>query len=215
MIKLDEQLQEILKRFPELKLSKRVDDIVLAGVLNIDCYCKKLDERIIDKFSIQIIIPKDFPKKLPIVRELGRRIPLKYGHIYQDSSLCLTTDEEIRLKLGFDINLCRWIDEFVIPYFYGYSYYEKYGIMPFGERSHGFQGVIEFYKELFNVETKEQVISFLKYITLYKNYKYRGHHLCACGSNKKIRNCKKEHSDILKRCEEEEFRNVLLESFKR
>ena len=147
MIMLEEQLQEILKRFPELKLSKRVNDIVLAGVLNIDCYYEKLDERIIDKFNVQIIIPEAFPKKLPIVREVGKKIPLKYGHIYSDGELCLATDQEIRITLGYDINLYEWLDKFVIPYFYGYSYFEKYDVMPFGERSHGNKGVNEFYKE--------------------------------------------------------------------
>ena len=141
MIMLEEQLQEILKRFPELKLSKRVNDIVLAGVLNIDCYYEKLDERIIDKFNVQIIIPEAFPKKLPIVREVGKKIPLKYGHIYSDGELCLATDQEIRITLGYDINLYEWLDKFVIPYFYGYSYFEKYDVMPFGERSHGNKGV--------------------------------------------------------------------------
>lgn len=215
MIMLEKQLQEILKRFPELKLSKRVNDIVLAGVLNIDCYYEKLDERIIDKFNVQIIIPEAFPKKLPIVREVGKKIPLKYGHIYSDGELCLATDQEIRITLGYDINLYEWLDKFVIPYFYGYSYFEKYDVMPFGERSHGNKGVNEFYKEFFSVDTVEQVQEFFKYISSFKNYKYKGHHLCPCGSNKKIRDCKKEHSDMLKKCQEKEFRNVLLGFYKR
>ena len=76
-------------------------------------------------------------------------------------------------------------------YLYTYRYYEEYGIYPFGERSHGIMGDLEYIKELFNVKEWGQVFDIMHFIA---NFSYRGHLLCPCGSGKRLRNC---HGDIL------------------
>ena len=62
--------------------------------------------------------------------------------------------------------------------------------MPFGERSHGVEGIYEYYKEYFDAESKEQVLALLEAVC---SKKYRGHLLCPCGSEKIGRKCK--HKD--------------------
>ncbi|ENK0555411.1 hypothetical protein AB2T19_000151 [Clostridium botulinum] len=207
MCNLIEQIHEVLLRFPELKLSKVQNDMLISGKLNINCEYK--DEHIIDDYEVVIIIPFEYPKVLPKIREIARRIPLKYGHIYSDGELCLAPDEEIKLFFYEKISLNSWIDNYVIPYLFGYSYYEKYGVMPFGERSHGKAGVKEFYKEFFNISTEKQLKKFFDYIRN-KEYRYRGHHLCPCGSGNKVRNC---HKEVLIKCQEIYIRKVLRQSY--
>lgn len=207
---IEEQVREILKRFPEFKLIRIVDNILISGVININC-CY-LDEHIIDEYEIEIIIKPDFPDSLPIVREVKKRIPLSYGHIYRDGELCLAPDEEVRLKLGNKFTLNEWLDKYVIPYFFGFSYYEKYNVMPFGERSHGNLGIKEFYKEFFDLTSVEQVMDFINAIGSTKGYMYRGHIECPCGSGKKARNC---HKDILIKCQQEDVREIINSSLRK
>lgn len=207
MIIIEEQVQEILKRFPELKLSKIENDILVSGKININC--EYLNEHIIDEYEVMIIINNNYPEKLPVIREINKRIPLRYGHVYRDGELCLATDDEIKLTLGENFTLSQWIDNFVIPYLFGYSYFEKYGVMPFGERSHGTTGIIEFYKDFFNVDNEDKAVNFLKFIRSFKSYKYKGHYRCPCGSGKRVRDC---HKNILLKCEDKYVQKILLAS---
>lgn len=206
-MKIEEQVQEILKRFPGLKLSISENNMLISGRLNIDC--EYLNEHIIDEYEIIIIIYDNYPERLPVIRETNKRIPLRYGHIYRDGELCLATDEEIKLTLGEDFTLNKWFDNFVMPYFFGYSYFEKYGVMPFGERSHGTKGIMEFYKDFFNVDSEEKAKNFLKFIYSFKSYKYKGHYMCPCGSGKRVRDC---HRVILLKCEDEYVNKIILKS---
>ena len=69
----------------------------------------------------------------------------------------------------------RWyliVDMYIVPYLYTYRYYEEYGIYPFGERSHGIMGDLEYIKELFNVKEWGQVFDIMHFIA---NFSYRGH----------------------------------------
>ena len=92
---------------------------------------------------------------------------------------------------------------------YTYKYYENYGVYPFGERSHGRYGDLEYLKELFNIDN---VIPLLNIILFLATSKYRGHCMCPCGSNKRLRNC---HGDIFQKIInaglQNEFKDILLE----
>lgn len=204
---IEEHVREILNRFPELKLNKHEKHILLSGKFIIDC--EYLNEHIIDEYEVEIIIYNNYIERLPVIRETNKRIPLSYGHLYKDGELCLAPDDEIKLILGENFTLNKWIDNFVIPYFFGYSYFEKYGVMPFGERSHGAKGIKEFYKDFFNVDSEKKAMNFLKFIYSFKSYKYKGHYMCPCGSGKRVRDC---HKNILLKCEDKYVNKILLES---
>lgn len=207
MRNLEEQIKEVLLRFPKLKLSKDKNNAFILGKLHINCEYK--DEHIIDEYEVAISIPSKYPNELPKIREVARRIPLKYGHVYKDGELCLAPDEEIKLFFSGEISLNSWIDNYVVPYLFGYSYYEKYGVMPFGERSHGKAGIKEFYKDFFNIITENQLKKMFDYV-INKTYRYRGHQLCPCGSGKKVRDC---HKSVLIKCQDDYTRKVLRESY--
>ena len=206
---IQQQVQEVLDVFPELRLNKSKNEILISGKIDINSVFN--DEHIIDQYKVTIVIKDNYPDELPVIRECDKRIPLSYEHIYSDGQLCLATDEEVRLTMGTNFNLKRWIDLFVIPYLFGYSYFEKYGVMPFGERSHGNKGIKEFYKDFFKVESEKKAIDFLKFICSFKNYTYKGHHICPCGSGKKVRDC---HKEILLECQGEQVRKVFNNSLR-
>ena len=56
------------------------------------------------------------------------------------------------------------------------------------------KGIIEFYEKYFNLENEKNSLDIIKYILLKK---YRGHDLCPCGSNQKIRKC---HKNVILAC---------------
>lgn len=143
-----------------------------------------------DYFDIEVIIDKT-NENPPIVFE-KRRIE-KFHHRFTDGSLCLGIPMEISVFLKKNrFSIIKYFEYYIIPYLYGFLYYEKYSIMPFGERSHGLQGYLEYFRDIFGLSNEVKTKEFLIY--LMNNTEYRGHHICPCGSGKKIRDC---HKDVL------------------
>jgi len=138
-----------------------------------------------DQYTVEIVIPADYPKILPAVKEIGGRIPKEF-HTYSDDTLCLGSPLEVNMKFRKQETLLGFVEDLLVPFLYGYSYKEKYGEMPYGELSHGMNGILESYKGLFLVDDDMAVIAFLKILA---DDNYRGHISCPCGSNAKLRNC--------------------------
>ena len=107
----------------------------------------------------------DFPPK---VKEVGNKIRSSYPHRYDSGELCLEVPSRMK-------------------YFFSYEFFKRYGRYPFGERSHGESGILEYYTELFHLSSKQQTKGFLEQVIRMRSY--RGHHLCPCGSGQKIRDC--------------------------
>lgn len=179
--KLEVQMKEVLLAFP---LLQRIENNLLRGFIHLTK--SYYDVPIIINYKVEIYVPNDYPNKLPIAKEIGGKIDLVYSHIYSDRTLCLATDGDMKISLFPDYCLIDFINKYVISYLYSHSYFEKYKVFPFGERSHGINGVFEFYMEHFNLTTKNRVKDLLKLICMKES---KGHLICYCGSNKKIRDC--------------------------
>lgn len=137
-------------------------------------------------YALEIVIPIG-SDDLPFVIDVDRQISQTYKHYYpQNGKLCLETDSRIRIRFinGFDLSV--WMLEFVESYYFSYEYYERYGEFPFGERDHDLQGVLQTYNEL--LESSDDVSTY-KLMRFIRDFSYRGHHLCPCGSEKRLRNC--------------------------
>jgi len=183
---LNNEINEILSKFPGLELKEYTDRIILIGKIGIDNTYK--DEHIIDEYNVEVNIPYGYPTKLPTIKEIGKRIKARYGHIYGNRELCLATAADMQFKLGDNFKLMDWFENYVIPYFFSHSYFEKYGRLPFGDRSHGSNGMLEYYMEYFKADSKTSAYNILKYVC---EKSYRGHNICPCGSKIRIRNCHK------------------------
>jgi hypothetical protein len=138
-----------------------------------------------DAFSIEILIPADYPATPPIAKEVGNRIPKKF-HKYSDDSLCLAAPLEVRKIFAENRSLVGFTEKLLIHYLYNFVIWEKTGATPFGELSHGGKGLIEYYKEEFGVLSDIQVLSLLRVLA---ENNYRGHLPCPCGSGKRMRCC--------------------------
>lgn len=188
--KLREQCEELIIKYTELEIEQVDELFIIDGEITFFAEYENLP--IIDSYQIRIEVPLAFPQKIPTVYEIGGKIEKKFQHFLTDGSLCLGVHTEMKEKLKNDSSVLEFVDSFVISYLYTHSYYLKYGQMPFGERSHGLEGIYEFYKEKLLVKTSSDVIKMLGFIC-FKDY--RGHLNCPCGSKMKMRKC--IHKDII------------------
>ena len=184
-------IELVKEEYSTLEVFEREGDVVFSGELILNHVFN--DVHMTGKFFLEIVVPRDFPLALPITRELSNSINKNYPHCSPNGELCLASELELRIFFLQTTSMYDFIEKYIIPYLYTYRFYEEYGVYPFGERSHGTMGNLEYLKELFGVETWKQVLDIMLFVV---NSSYRGHLLCPCGSNKRIRNC---HGDILKK----------------
>ena len=197
----NKQVASLLEKYPNLTVTNQTDNRVdIKGKIHINRNCDKIS--VCKEYGIEISIPLN-SDKLPTVRETEHYIR-NYPHIYTDRSLCLATDTDLYLhfKEGFD--LLDWMEKYVELYFVSYECYKRYGVFPFGERSHGFRGILEFYRDYFNLATLKQAEDILIFIS---TREYRGHFSCPCGSGKKLRNC---HGEILLNAKQDNYLLALI-----
>ena len=133
--------------------------------------------------NIKLTVKKNFPNSIP--KFYLYDYPKHIEHIYQDGNVCLATIGEMIYFLNENPSLIAFIGKFVDAFIYTLDWFEKYNTYPFGDRKHGYKGLLDYYLNDLNL-TKEQYTNMT--IMIYKD-KYRGHMPCICGSGKKLRNC--------------------------
>ena len=116
--------------------------VVIAGELEIRATGPD-DELIEDSYAIEMRIPRTYPSRgCPQVFETGGRIPQDY-HRLTNGSLCLGAPTRLREVALRTPHIGDFIEEVVVPYLYGYSYFLRHKRMPFGELAHGEQGLAQ------------------------------------------------------------------------
>lgn len=144
-----------------------------------------------DSYKVKISVPSSFPAKAPKVREVGERIPrIPDRHINPDGTACLYVPDEEYKFLTSKTELTEFLDNTIRCFFYSQTHFEKGGNWPFGERSHGILGIFEYYKELTDIDTFQDLKTLLR-LSLKK--KLRPWYICFCG--KKITQCEK-HKEV-------------------
>ena len=215
-----EAVRELIAKYPSLMVVEENSKLIrIEGRILINrktssfCLCKE--------YVIRIIAYRD-DSKLPEAYDIANQIDCKYCHRYDNGMLCLDTDTAIRIRYENGLDLCSWMSDFVEVYFFSYEYYKRNGEFPFGERSHGKNGIIETYGELFHMTNKQTILNCLKYLS---TQGYNGHDECPCGSKKYIRKCHKNELllffndkrklEIVKKDYQNILRESILEACKR
>ena len=168
-----------------MEIAQHETEMVLAGTVPFIASYDGL-ETISATFDIELTIPSDFPEKLPRVKETGGQISADYDHLDPGGTLCLAVPIEQRRVFLEDPTLLGFVNRLVIPYLYGYCYFRKHGHHPFKEAAHGYEGILDHYKDSLGLR---EDLSALKVICVLLEYGYRGHHDCPCGSGQTVRTC--------------------------
>lgn len=178
------QLSKVFERYKDLAIVKNSPNLMqLHGSIPVDILACGF--HLCQSYLVDICIPLN-SDKLPYVIDTGRNVAVSYRHIYNDGVLCLDTDTRIRMRFLDSFDLLQWLHDFVEPYFFSYEYYVRYGSFPFGEREHGCHGILQTYQDLFDAPSIDAAYKLMRYCSFHS---YRGHHICPCGSGKRLRSC--------------------------
>lgn len=184
------QYDELSGKYPDLSLEYKDKMWIVKGSLD---FCATYETMEIgDSFHIEILISEKYPEILPTAKEMRGRIPPTF-HKYKDDTFCLGVPAHIKIKFSEKPTLLGFVENLLIPYLFSFSCWERNGDMPYGELSHGGEGLKEYYADYFGVHSESVILRFLAMLSLNN---YRGHHDCPCGSGKIIRQC---HGDAILR----------------
>ena len=148
-----------------------------------------------DVFSLQIDVPNGFPRDLPVVREIGGRIP-RVGayHVNPDKSLCLGSPLSLLLRISQRPTLSGFAEDCIVPYLFAVSRKLETGEpLVFGELAHGDRGRLADYQLMFGLKSVQAVIETLRMLGMKKRRANKlscpcgcGQRLGVCGYNKRI-----------------------------
>lgn len=152
---------------------------------------------VIDRYSLSIVLPADYPLSLPTVFETAGRIPREEDrHVFpKTGALCIGVPVALWIALGGNFTIDRVLDVPVRNYLIGNCMVEAGDTWPYGECSHGASGVLEFFAETIGTDDPMKVAELID--ALIKG-KQRGHWQCPCGSGAIIRNCHREAIEQLR-----------------
>ncbi len=175
---LEDVEKSVRENFPTLNVLIESDKVFIRGIL--------LLPEDVDEFFIEIELLEDYPASVPIVREIGRRIPHGKRHVFIHGDCCLFVREETWKHYPKGTTMIDFLNKIVVPYFLAQAYFEVTGKWLWGERSHDIYGIIEFYKEELKTNDTNLILRFIQYLAKPTLKKYR---VCYCGSKKKLQNC--------------------------
>jgi hypothetical protein len=179
--------------FDDVSIDIRKDLIVVSGTVAFKFYYEGYETILSDKFTLKILVYRNYPEKIPDIVELDNKIPDDFHK--NGRSLCLGTPLEMLLYANTNC-VEAFLDKYLTSYLMSFMFYREYGICPYGDRSHGAQGKLEHLKEYFNVSEEDLVLQLLNLaITndLGRNEK------CCCLSGLKFKKCHLKEVEYLKR----------------
>lgn len=185
---LQADLSAFLNAYPNFELLSENGNEVLIGDLAI------IDKggKVWDVYRIKIQANSNYPyRRFPKLFELSGKFPkIADWHVYLDESCCITVlpKENIACKKG--INLVKYIQEWVIPYFANQTFRMEEGYYKNGEFGHDLFGTYEYYASLLKTNNPQNIIFILDYSLRVK--KIQRTVICFCGSKKKYRKCHKD-----------------------
>lgn len=176
--------KSIEKKYSTLHVETENTIIYIRGSLILE----SPNNREIDHYIIEIQIPSDYPKTVPIVREIDGRLPkIRDRHFNPDGTACLFLPDERYKYFSESSTIIDFIEGTVKDFFLWQTHYDlNRGIQCLAERRHGIKGAVDFYSEELKTEDRAVIAKFLDYLT---SKKVKKHWPCFCGSGKELRYC--------------------------
>jgi hypothetical protein len=104
-----------------------------------------------------------------------------------DGCLCLGSQTRLLLMLSELPSIVSFVERCVIPYIYGYSYFEKHRVMLFGELAHGHAGLRQDLASLYGIRREGALPGFVRLTSMKKRLANK--QMCPCGSNRRLGRC--------------------------
>jgi hypothetical protein len=140
-----------------------------------------------DRYQITIELLADFPKSLPIVREVGGRIPWKSDrHVNVGGTCCVLIPDARWRSFPEGAPFRQFLDGPLYDFFLSQSLVALGEPWPFGQWSHEGEGLWEYYRELLQTTDKRRVA---RVVYLLSRAQMNPRCDCPCGKEKKLRDC--------------------------
>ena len=119
-------------------------------------------------------------------------------HISHDDTACLCSPFVEGEYLTPELDGRRYIEELVIPFLYGQTYFDSRQSWPWADYAHGFMGLLESYSP---VQSKEELVNRLPFLASYpvqwqslrrfisQRKAPKASSPCICGSHRRIGHC--------------------------
>lgn len=183
-------LREFLRTYPKMALRPADgNELNIEGQFEFKAWAEKYHE-INDGYQIRIQVPSLFPREVPVVYELERRIPRNgHYHVNPEGSLCLGSRLRVLQKLARVPTLTGFSQNCLVPYLFAVSHKLTYGgQFPFGELAHGLAGELMDYIELFGLKTVEQARIAVQCLGMKER---KANKLpCPCGCGRRLGRCR-------------------------
>ena len=182
-------ITDFLCKNPGMKfVSLTLTQAVLEGIYHLSAH-HSIGGNVDYDYKLRIEIPAAFPKEIPIVREISNKIPRDdHHHVSRDiinytDNLCLGSRIRVLQKINENPTISGFIEKCVVPFLYANASDD----FVFGELEHGWDGILDDYKEIFSVSTNEQVLKILLCVS--KKKRIANKQLCPCGCKRRLGKC--------------------------
>ena len=160
-------IERFIKDYPGMSIAPSRDSaMVINGVFSFTARPNGGAE-ISDSYHLHIVFPATFPGEIPKVTETGQKIP-RDGNYHvngDDDTLCLGSPIHLLKLISEEPTFVGFAERCLMPYLYAISLKLRNNAkLPFGELTHGVQGIIDDYMELFGLKNTEQVLKNLEMI---------------------------------------------------
>lgn len=168
---IDESIDFIHQTFPEVAIRQEPSFVIFEGRFVLQGKYKNFVMEAAPR--LKLVMDTNYPHILPEVFDIDNAV--SYDHKFQDNTLCLATPIDIKLRLLSSNNISDYIDNFLIPYFISYKYWEQSGkrIDIYGDRSHGKKGFLESIADFFNIDYKDEITILLLFSWAAKVNKFK------------------------------------------
>lgn len=191
-LNLDKDLNEVLEMFPKLKLFEKDKQKSVFGEIDIFDAAGNY----VDSFTIKVTVPRNYPHGFPLLFETGNKFEhIPDRHINEGGSCCVCSLQESDLISQKGITIKDFFLRYVIPYLANQLYFDSEEEWANGDYEHGVEGILQFYQELFEMETIEEVINLLSF---FNTQKMNRNDDCFCGKKEKLKRCHLQTYTIIK-----------------
>jgi hypothetical protein len=175
-------ITEFLLAYPEMHIKPSLrSELILHGIFKFSTKYENF-ERIIDSYHIIIEVPSKYPREIPIIKEIGKKIRREAEyHVNPDGSLCLGSRIRLKYMISKNPSLYDFAKLCLEPYFYAISYKLKYNTLPFNELEHGTPGELKDLADLLGLESIERAKYALQLLGMKKRLANKKPCPCGCG----------------------------------
>lgn len=202
---LDEIRSELATSYPSLHLFEESGrDPEVRGTFEV----KGEGGRVLDTFLVRIQIPQNYPRDLPVVWEIGGRIPcLRDRHIESDGKACVLLPDDRWRTFPVGAAFSVYLGGPLRSFFLSQTAFELTGEWPFGEWGHGGLGIVQFYQAALGTQDLLTIALFLESLGKGAFEPFRP---CPCGSDKRLGACcRKKWLDLRQKVDPQTARRSL------